>query len=450
MDETQHLLGDLARSGPALHTAPVGIHVIADSDTRWKWGAGVAARLVAGPHAIHGHLLVGRATPNDQQLADVGAAVESVRRVGVADLLADLGETDADIVVLACVGGTIQSLLHGLARAWTGRERRPLVVTGYVGVVYERMVDGLLLRAGADLVLANSAHDTHRFREVYAAVGADPETVVRTALPFLGGAPHDAGAAGRDRPFTVVFVAQPSVPTTRAERTYALTQAVTHALTHPDRHVIVKLRGRLGEQTTHVERHHYANLLPGEEFPPNVEIAYGSMAEVLDRTDLCVTVSSTAALEAMHRHIPTAILTDFGVREAIGNHFFLGSGALCSWTALHDGQIPKTDPEWAALNGVLDANPDDEVRARVADALAGRGPDTPLRPWLRLDSASSYLPNLLARNGLEPDGTPAAAGAIMPSAVPGPARRVARRLARRAYRVGVTRVGPRVRRWAQL
>jgi hypothetical protein len=426
------------------------VHVVADSDTRWKWGASVAERLGADPPAVHGHLLAGRATPSEQQLADVGARPASLDRVGVGRLLDQLAGTDAEVVVLACVGGTIQSLLHGLARVWSGRARRPVVVTGYVGVVYERLVDGLLLRAGADLVLANSAADARRFRRVLDAVGADAGTVVQTALPFLGGAPHDPTAAGRDRPFTVTFVAQPSVPATRRERWYALEQAVAHALAHPERHVIVKLRGRVGEQTTHVERHHYTNLLPSDEIPDNVEIAYGAMADVLDRTDLCVTVSSTAALEAMHRHIPTAILTDFGVRESIGNHAFLHSGALISWPALHAGAIPKTDPSWAADSGIGDAAPFRAVRARVAELVAGRDALPALRPWLGPDIAPDYLPRLLARNGLDPDGSPLVADPAWRAADPGLRRRLVRATARRLYRVGVRTVEPRIRKWAQL
>jgi 2-methylisocitrate lyase-like PEP mutase family enzyme len=38
--------------------------------------------------------------------------------------------------------------------------------------VYERLVDGLLLSAGADVVLANSATDEAQFRSVFKAVGA--------------------------------------------------------------------------------------------------------------------------------------------------------------------------------------------------------------------------------------------------------------------------------------
>jgi hypothetical protein len=430
--------------------SPWTVSVVADSDTRWKWGAAVAERLSAVPPQVHGHLLQGRATPSEQQLADVGARAVRVDRVGVARLLAELADSDAEVVVLACVGGTIQSLLHGLARVWSGRARRPVLVTGYVGVVYERLVDGLLLRAGADVVLANCAVDARRFRAVFDGVGVEPGTVVPTALPFLGGAPHDPTAAGRERPFTVTFVAQPSVPPTRRERRYALGQAVAHAVAHPDRQVIVKLRGRVGEQTTHVERHHYSDLLPADEIPANVEIAYGPMADVLDRTDLCVTVSSTAALEAMHREIPTAILSDFGVRESLGNHVFLDSGALTSWPALHGGTIPEVDPGWMAENGVRDPAPFDAVRARIAELVAGREQLPVLRPWYTVDRAPDYLPALLARNGLDTDGTPLVVDAAWGAADPGLRRRLARATARRVYRVGVRAVEPRVRRWAQL
>jgi putative glycosyltransferase DUF6716 len=427
----------------------MNVHVIADSDTRWKWGAAAAARLTPDGAAIHGHLLEGRATPSEQQLADIGAEVTSVRRVAMATLLTDLAEGPADVVVLACVGGTIQALLHGLARAWTHRTPRPVVVTGYVGLVYERLVDGLMLRAGADILLANSAADTRRFRAVFDAVGVDADSIVTTALPFLDGEPWDARAAGSSRRFTVCFVAQPSVPETRAERHYALSRAVQHARRHPDRNVVVKLRGRVGEQTTHLERHHYSSLLPDVEIPANVEFVYGRMSDVLDRTDLCVTVSSTAALEAMHRGIPTAVLTDFGVREELGNHAFLGSGALTSWRALDEGEVPKVDPAWTADHGVGDPAPYDAARRRLAELLATPGDRGPLRPWFTVADSPAYLPALLARYGVDVDGRPLAGGPTR-LAGSGYGRRALRAFARQAYQVGVGRLEPRIRRWAQL
>ena len=330
-----------------------------------------------------------------------------------------------------------------------GREDRPIVVTGYVGLVYERVVDGLLLRAGADLVLANSASDARRFREVLRAVDADAGSVVQTALPFLGGTKHDPKAVPGQRPFTTTFVSQPGVPASRAERRYALLQAIEHARVNPSRRVIVKLRARPGERTTHVEPHHYASLVRARHLPANVELAYGSMSDVLDRTDLCVTVSSTAAIEAMHRDIPTAVLTDFGIRESLGNHIFLGSGALISWNALHTGAIPKLDPEWAAEHGVDDPAPYAAAARRVAELANPAIALAPLRPWLSVVNAAAYLPDLLARHGVDDIGLPlsshAASGAVIPLRT-----RALRAAARRGYQVGVRTLEPRIKRLAGL
>ena len=76
-------------------------------------------------------------------------------------------------------------------------------------------------------------------------------------------------------------------------------------------------------------------------------LAAGDMGEVLSRTDLLVTVSSTAAVEAIHRGIPTAILTDFGIRESLGNAHFLGSGCLAAFDDLDAGAHPVADGRWA-------------------------------------------------------------------------------------------------------
>lgn len=92
---------------------------------------------------------------------------ESLREVTAVEFLRAMAEEPYDLVVLALVGGGVQAMLHGLKRVWEDREKRPVVVTGYVGVVYEKLADGLLLRHGADLVLANSRQDAERFRAVY-------------------------------------------------------------------------------------------------------------------------------------------------------------------------------------------------------------------------------------------------------------------------------------------
>nr|WP_202546350.1 DUF6716 putative glycosyltransferase [Streptomyces sp. SID2119] len=437
------------------------VAVLADSDTRWKWGALTARRLTAAPDErgarpveVSGLLLRGRATPTPRQLAEVGEVgieAEKVREVTAVEFLHTVRDERYDVVVLALVGGGVQAMLHGLAAL--DLPRRPVIVTGYVGVVYEKLADGLLLRHGADVVLANSAHDAERFRAVYEGVGADASAVTEAALPFLGGAPYRA-EEGRD---TVVFAAQPSVPASRADRTYLLRRLVEHARLHPRREVLLKLRSKPGEHTTHIEELPYQKLaqkVPGG-LPPNFRLVYGHMGEVLDRTDLLVTVSSTAALESLHRRIPTAVLTDLGVREPLGNHHFVGSGLLTSWDRLDGGYRPHPDGEWLAGQGVAAdgsySTAYDTARAKVAELLE-RSQLPPLAPYYTPATAPGYLPGILARHHLAPDGTPLP-GAAAPQEtgrMRGAVRETVRNAARGAYRHGVQRVAPVIRRMGEL
>ncbi|MFD5283280.1 DUF6716 putative glycosyltransferase [Streptomyces rubrogriseus] len=445
---------------PASATKALRVAVLADSDTRWKWGALTATRVRPGDPEIHldGYLLRGRATPTARQLREVGVSADSLREVTAVEFLRAMdgarGEDSYDVLVLALVGGGVQAMLHGLGRVWQDRAERPVVVTGYVGVVYEKLADGLLLRHGADLVLANSRQDAERFRAVYEGVGADAAAVTEVALPFLGGSAYAGEPGDRgERPYTVVFAAQPSVPDSRRDRTYLLERLIEHARLHPEREVLLKLRSRPGEHTTHIEELPYQRLVQRADPPANFRLVYGHMGEVLDRTDLLVTVSSTAALESLHRRIPTVVLSDLGVREALGNHHFVGSGCLASWDQLDAGHRPAPDPEWVARQGVAaDGGYEtafDQARARIAALLVRPGGLPPLAPYYTLATAPGYLPGILARHHLAPDGTPLP-GAPAADRAPGPVRQVVRRAARGAYRHGVQRVAPVIRRMGEL
>ncbi|MFF9089375.1 DUF6716 putative glycosyltransferase [Streptomyces sp. NPDC014991] len=444
---------------PASATKSLRVAVLADSDTRWKWGALTARRLTppAAEVRLDGYLLRGRATPTARQLNEIGVQADSLREVTAVEFLRAMTEDPGeryDVLVLALVGGGVQAVLHGLRNAW-GPGRRPVVVTGYVGVVYEKLTDGLLLRHGADLVLANSRHDADRFRAVYEGVGADASAVTEVALPFLGGAPYTGG----HEPYTVVFAAQPSVPDNRRDRTYLLGRLIQHARKHPEREVLLKLRSKPGEHTTHIEELPYQKLVQGLDLPANLHLVYGHMGDVLDRTDLLVTVSSTAALEALHRRVPTAVLTDLGVRESLGNHHFTGSGCLASFNQLDAGHQPVPDEEWVARQGVAPggtssgagsyATAFDAARARIAELLERSGNLPPLNPYYTPETAPGYLPAVLARHHLGPDGAPLP-GAPAADKTPGAVRQIVRRAARGAYRHGVQRVAPVIRRMGEL
>jgi hypothetical protein len=175
------------------------------------------------------------------------------------------------------------------------------------------------------------------------------------------------------------------------------------------------------------------------------------MGEVLDRTDLLVTVSSTAALESLHRRIPTVVLTDLGIREGLGNHHFVGSGCLASWDQLDAGYEPVPDAEWVARQGVAaDGSYEtafDAARERIAKLLAGA--DARPHPLLHARDRA----RLSARHPRPPPPRPGrhpAARRPRRRQGAGPVRQIVRRAARGAYRHGVQRVAPVIRRMGEL
>jgi hypothetical protein len=143
------------------------------------------------------------------------------------------------------------------------------------------------------------------------------------------------------------------------------------------------------------------------------------------------------------------VLTDLGIRETLGNHQFLGSGALVSWSDLDDGALPVADPDWLARHGGCDADPYAAVRARLAE-LAAQGGLPPLQPWYDDRNAGGYLPHLLRRAGIRRPVDEPAADAGPLDRVRRRTRIIARRGARSVYRLSVRHVEPAVRRWAQL
>lgn len=412
--------------------------VLADSDSRWKWGVLLARRL--NPSAVvSGYQFAGSDLPSQRQFAEAGISADAVSVVSSGELVPALASAQPDVLILALPGGGCQAILHLLAAAEL--PNRPLVLTGYVGVVYEKVVEGLLLRAGADVVAANSPADLEFFRTVFAGVGLPVSSLMLTRLPFLG----ESGPRSNTR-FTVTFAGQPGVPNTKWHRRYVVERLAQHAVRHPERDVLIKLRSLPGEQAAHTELYPYDELFRtlGADRPANLKLVGGAMGRVLNRTDLLVTVSSTAAVEAIHRGIPSALLTDFGIRENLGNTYFIGSGCLASFDDLDAGAVPVADEGWARRSGLGPSV--DPLPERVAELLAA-GPLPPLRPFYTIANGKAFLPGLLASYGVGTDGRPLP---FLIGGAPAGLRSAVRRSARTMYRHGSQVVAPALRKLASL
>lgn len=317
--------------------------LVAAYDSQLKW-----AMTLAGEFAAQGwrYTIV---VPSDvrhslsaDQVAAAGAA--AVARMRWADLLRRAREVDC--VVLAIQGTLVARFTDELEllRRESPSSHEPVVVTGWVGIIIEKLVAGYLDRAGSDVIAVNSADNLREFVAAGRSLGIAPDNLLLSGLPLL----PDRPAAAGDGPIrTVVFADQPTVPGARWDRAYAYQRLLDYASAHPDRTVLLKPRHRPGEGTFHVMQDHPETLLGRlGRAPSNFAVTYERITDLLPRTDLLLTVSSTAGLEAIGQGVRTVFVADFGIHEKHGNQVLMPSGLLATFDDVTADRIPVADPAW--------------------------------------------------------------------------------------------------------
>jgi hypothetical protein len=149
----------------------------------------------------------------------------------------------------------------------------------------------------------------------------------------------------------------------------------------------VKVRAAGGESQTHRERLSYDELWRGlvqqGRVPPgSITFEQGSMVEHLQRAAGFVTVSSTAALEAIASDVPTIVLSDFGVNEEMINVVFEGSELLGTLDDLADARFFHPDPSWLRDNYFQPSSDNDLLPRLTQLAEAARDGGLPNRSAL--------------------------------------------------------------------
>jgi hypothetical protein len=202
-------------------------------------------------------------------------------------------------------------------------------------------------RAACDLFLLHSKREVAEFAQIGA--WRAPRLIFGLApLPFLPALTPEAAADAPLGP-DLVFAAQAKMPVDRAHR-----EQILLALADAGS-AVVKLRAWSEEQQTHSETWSYPGLmdeLVAQRRVPEGSVAFvgGSMQEVLRTSRGFVTVSSTAALEAMAMNRPTLIISDFGVSAEMINLVFQESGCLGTLDDLRSGRLGQPDPQWRETN----------------------------------------------------------------------------------------------------
>jgi hypothetical protein len=375
--------------------APIRVLAVADTDSYLKWSA---ATLEALPRSWESTqlLIENPVMPSAEQIkaacnrpVDVLTHTAVVRRVRL---------DCPQVVLLSCTGPVVAAL--AAQRGLWGRTR-PVLVTGLPGISVPATRRAVTSRAACDLFLLHSKREVAEF----AAIGARQAprlTFGLAPLPFLPA--YTPGVEPELGP-NLVFAAQAKVPITRADR-----EKILLALANAGS-AVIKLRAWSEEQQTHRERWSYPEImddLVAERRIPADAVTFvgGSMHDALRDSRGFVTVSSTAALEAMAMNRPTLIISDFGVSTEMINSVFEESGCLGTLDDLRSGRLCQPHPQWLEVNYFHSADENNwlELLNRLLDLrAAGQLPARPrptaplprrIRSRLRLMIPARLWPHL--------------------------------------------------------
>ncbi|WP_213814382.1 DUF6716 putative glycosyltransferase [Glaciihabitans sp. dw_435] len=352
---------------------------VVDSDSYVKWGAAVLAALPR--EWLKSLVLVATPiAPSDAQLqtalAGSGFAASDALRLELPAIVDLVREQQPDVVLLSLRGPVASVVARDI---YDVTAKRPVIVSGLPGISVPATRPAIRYRTQADLFLLHSKREVREFRQLAVELEA-AQTFALAELPFLQRSVPREVSGRRD----VIFAAQSIVPADRVDRVRLLGWLSELATRHPELRVVIKVRAVAGEVQTHEEHDSYPDLLASlGTTPDNLVVASGPMGGYLDQAVGFVTVSSTAAIEALAAGVPVIAVDDFGVGPELINEVFVGSNLLAGSDDLVNARFRTVSDVWLDDNYFHD--PADSDWLRVLDELlearaAGRLPRH--EPWL--------------------------------------------------------------------
>lgn len=278
----------------------------------------------------------------------------------------------ADVVLSAATGPVTEEVFLAASRL----EHRPALISALPGVALPATSRALQYRALGDAFITHSHAECRAFSAMATSEGLE-QTMLVSRLPFLRSTSFPEPVTNPLR--SVVFAPQAKVPSEGGERSLILQRLAALSRRHPELDVVVKLRAWDGEPQTHLEQYPYDRIwatLISEGAVAGHELSFrtGPMSQLLVPGAALVTVSSTAALEAVDAGLPVLVLDDFGVSDELLNSVFTGSGLLGSLKDLGHCAFSHPTKSWLRENYFHHQNVDlaQLLESYAARARAGR------------------------------------------------------------------------------
>ncbi|MEJ8476994.1 DUF6716 putative glycosyltransferase [Roseibium algae] len=257
------------------------------------------------------------------------------------------GDIQSYDIVLSCLEGlSTRRLFHYLAEL---KNRRPLVISVYPGLVLRYAYDGFSMRAPADLLWLNCKRDLEAYSVMCQAFGVDASNARQFGIASLLEKIEREPGAQENGP--IVFFEQAVIPRYYDERNFMVKELCVLARRYPEREFLIKARAPGKKATLHRTWHAIERLFQELSkskagVPENIHLTDERAASLLSRASHCLTISSTVAAEAINAGVPTTLISDFGAHDDYGLQYFYESGLIKSFNAIDLDKIILAEKKW--------------------------------------------------------------------------------------------------------
>lgn len=283
---------------------------------------------------------------SDSQIASINTSFKIVRHT--LDSLCRKNTLEAyDVFLMSLDGATFRRFFYRLQKY---KGARPVTVAVYPGLILRYAFDGLSSRVAADFLWLNSKKDLHDYRSMCSAFGVNSDNARDFGLvPLLRSSESKDSKPSQRK--TIVFFEQAVIPRSLEDRRYLIDQLIALAEKFPEYELLLKPRTKREEFTLHRTRAHFEALLDQKQkngylLPSNLKVTYQGPQQLLAECNLCLTISSTVAIEALYMGVTTVIVGDFGSHDDSGLPFFFGSDIIRNFSKINPNEALEVNIEW--------------------------------------------------------------------------------------------------------
>lgn len=232
--------------------------------------------------------------------------------------------------------------------------RRPVVVTGFPGIVDAGRTAGMLFRCPSDIVLLPAGAQLRIYRLEMSLLGKRTGNALLYGMPSL---PVPATAStSRSLIRRILFIDQSAIPQSADDRRELVVELARLLDRLPGAEIWIRERVQQGETSIH-ELGSTAKLSKlvvelGHQLPAlsRIRIKHESLSLLFGQVDVALGISSTGLLEAFVAGLPIASLKRFSRIPKFGNAFFRNSDVQVEVDHLATEGWTAPNPEWVRRN----------------------------------------------------------------------------------------------------